>query len=422
MSGKELQKTASFLFEQERNKLQRSFSTMIKVVGPVCNLDCDYCYYLEKSALYPEKKFNPASFGMKKEVLEQFIRDYISSQPQERVEFVWHGGEPTLLGMGNFQEVLALQQKYGEGRQIANVLQTNGTLITDEWAEFLARNHFLCGLSIDGPRKFHDNHRRFMDGRGSWEKAVNCARLFRKHGVEFNTMSVVNASNSKEPVVVYEFLKELGSRFMQFSPIVERIALDETETLSIVDQHYRKETAIMQENVGAEDWGNFLCRIFDRWVKTDVGYCYVNWFDNTLAAYAGQAPSLCSMAPYCGCSLAIEHNGDAYCCDHFVFPEYKLGNVLEKDIAEMAKSDRQLFFEQYKKDSLSARCKSCVFLGACGGDCPKNRIAQTAEGEAISCLCQGFRMFFEHTRKHFEFMANELRHQRPPANVMKMKF
>lgn len=422
MSGKESQKTASFLFEQERSKLQRSFSTMIKVVGPVCNLDCDYCYYLEKSALYPEKKFNPASFGMKKEVLEQFIRDYISSQSQERIEFVWHGGEPTLLGMGNFQEVLALQQKYGEGRQIANVLQTNGTLITDEWAEFLARNHFLCGLSIDGPRKFHDNHRRFMDGRGSWEKAVNCARLFRKHGVEFNTMSVVNASNSKEPVVVYEFLKELGSRFMQFSPIVERIALDETEALSIVDPHYRKETAIMQENVSAEDWGNFLCRIFDRWVKTDVGYCYVNWFDNTLAAYAGQTPSLCSMAPYCGCSLAIEHNGDAYCCDHFVFPEYKLGNVLEKDIAEMAKSDRQLFFEQYKKDSLSARCKSCAYLGACGGDCPKNRIAQTAEGEAISCLCQGFRMFFEHTRKHFEFMANELRHQRPPANVMKMKF
>ena len=300
-------------------------------------------------------------------------------------------------------------------------MQTNGTLIDDHWAEFLAENHFLCGLSIDGPQRFHDNHRRFVNGRGSWEKAVECARIFRKHGVEFNTMSVVNASNSKEPIAVYDFLKEIGSRFMQFSPIVERIALDEQEQLSIVNHYYTKETALMRENVSAEDWGNFLCRIFDRWVKTDVGYCYVNWFDNTLAAYIGQQPSLCSMAAYCGCSLAIEHNGDAYCCDHFVFPEYRLGNIFQQDIAEMAKSDQQLFFEQHKKDSLAARCRSCAYLSACGGDCPKNRIAQTADGEYISVLCTGFRMFFEHTRKYFEFMANELKNQRPPANVMKAK-
>ena len=421
MNEKGPQKTASFVFEQERNKLQRSFSTMIKVVGPVCNLDCDYCYYLEKDALYPGKKFNLSAFGMKEEVLEKFIRDYIVSQPQERIEFVWHGGEPTLLGVDYFQKILELQQRYGEGKKIANVLQTNGTLINDRWAEFLAKNHFLCGLSIDGPKRFHDNHRRFLDGRGSWEKAVECARIFKKHGVEFNTMSVVNASNSKEPVAVYDFLKEIGSRFMQFSPIVERIALDENADLSIVDNNYIKETALMRENVSAEDWGNFLCRIFDRWVKTDVGYCYVNWFDNTLAAYVGQQPSLCSMAPYCGCSLAIEHNGDAYCCDHFVFPEYRLGNLNEQDIAEMAKSDKQLFFEQYKKDSLSARCRSCAYLNVCGGDCPKNRIAKTSEGENISCLCTGFRMFFEHSRKYFEYMANELKNHRPPANVMKAK-
>lgn len=414
-------KTASFLFEQERSKLQRSFSTMIKVVGPVCNLDCDYCYYLEKDALYPDKKYNLSSFRMDEEVLERMIRDYIKSQPQERIEFIWHGGEPTLLGIEYFKKAIALQQKYADGKMIANVLQTNGTLINDAWAEFLAENTFLCGLSIDGPKKFHDNHRKFGDGRGSWEKAVECARLFRKHGVEFNTMSVVNASNSKEPILVYDFLKEIGSRYMQFSPIVERITLNEEEDLSIVDNRYDKETAVMRENVSAVDWGNFLCRIFDRWVKTDVGYCYVNWFDNTLAAYVGQMPSLCSMASYCGCSLAIEHNGDAYCCDHFVSPEYKLGNLFEHDIAEMAKSDKQLFFEQYKKDSLSARCRSCAYLSVCGGDCPKNRIARTAEGESISVLCTGFRMFFEHTRKYFEFMANELKNQRPPANVMKAK-
>lgn len=416
------EKNASFLFEQERNKLRRSFTTMIKIAGPVCNLDCDYCYYLEKDALYPGKKFNLSAFGMKADVLEKLICDYIRSQPQKHIEFIWHGGEPTLLGIDYFRKALELQKKYGEGKEIANVLQTNGTLIDDRWAAFLAENHFLCGLSIDGPQKFHDKHRRFTNGRGSWEKAVECAKIFRKYGVEFNTMSVVNASNSKEPVAVYEFLKSIGSRFMQFSPIVERIALDEKASLSIVDPQYSQETALMQENVSAEDWGNFLCRIFDHWIKSDVGYCYVNWFDNTLAAYAGLQPSLCSMAPYCGCSLAVEHNGDVYCCDHFVFPAYRLGNIFRQDIAEMAKSDRQLFFEQHKKDSLSARCRSCTYLNACGGDCPKNRIAQTAEGEYISCLCQGFHMFFEHTRKQFEYMANELKNQRPPANVMKAKW
>lgn len=413
--------TVSFLFEQERSRIQRSFTTMIKVSGPVCNMDCDYCYYLEKDALYPGKKFNLSSFRMSEEVVEQLIREYIGSQPQERIEFIWHGGEPTLLGVDYFKKVLEIQQRYAGGKTVANVLQTNGTLIDERWAEFLAENQFLCGLSIDGPRKFHDDHRRFPDGRGSWDKAVEAARLFKKHGVEFNTMSVVNASNSKEPVAVYEFLKEIGSRFMQFSPIVERIAVDDRADMSIVDNRYHKETAIMQENVSAGDWGNFLCRIFDRWVKADVGYCYVNWFDNTLAAYAGEKPGLCSMSDYCGCSLAIEHNGDVYCCDHFVFPEYKLGNIFECPLSEMAKSDKQLFFEQYKKDMLPARCQACAYLSACGGDCPKNRIAKTEEGEDISCLCEGFRMYFEHTRKHFEFMANELKNGRPPANVMKTR-
>lgn len=413
--------TASFIFEQERKKLHRSFSVMVKTAGPVCNLDCDYCYYLEKDALYPGKKFNLSSFRMNEEVLEKLIRDFITSQPQQTIEFVWHGGEPTLLGIEYFRKALTLQKKYAGEKEILNSFQTNGTLITDEWAEFLAENHFLCGLSIDGPKKFHDNHRRFPNGQGSWEKVVECARLFRKHGVEFNTMSVVNASNSKEPATVYEFLKSIGSRFMQFTPIAERIALDPANPLSIVDNRYNKATAVMEENVSATDWGNFLCRIFDIWVKNDVGTYFVNYFDNTLAAYAGQYPSLCSMAPYCGCSLAVEHNGDVYTCDHFVFEDYKLGNIFEKNIAEMAKSDQQLFFEQRKQDTLSRQCRNCPFIKACGGDCPKNRFVKNEDGESVSCLCEGFRMFFNHTRKHFEFMANELRHQRPPANVMKAK-
>lgn len=413
------QTTASFSFEQQRSRLQRPFSTMIKVVGPVCNLDCDYCYYLEKEALYPGKKFRLSDFRMNEEVLERLIRDYLFSQPQEQVEFVWHGGEPTLLGLAYFRRVLELQQRYADGKKVLNVLQTNGTLVDDAWAEFLAEHHFLCGLSIDGPEKLHDKHRRTVDGRGSWEQAVACARLFQKHGVEFNTLSVVNAANSKEPVAVYEFLKELGSRYMQFSPIVERIAVDERETLSMVDPYYAKETLLMEESVSGQEWGNFLCRIFDRWVKTDVGNCYVNWFDNTLAAYAGEFPSLCSMAPYCGCSLAVEHNGDVYCCDHFVFPEYRLGNLCQQPLADLAKSDKQLYFEQAKKDTLSEVCQSCPYLAMCGGDCPKNRISRTIQGEPISCLCEGFLQFFKHTQPYFEFMANELKNHRPPANVMK---
>jgi len=414
-------KTASFVFEQEREKLQRSFTVMVKTAGPVCNLDCDYCYYLEKDALYPEKKFTLSSFRMNEKVLEKLIRDYIASQPQQKIEFVWHGGEPALLGIEYFRKALALQKKYADGKEISNSFQTNGTLITDEWAEFLAGNGFLCGLSIDGPEKFHDAHRRFPNGQGSWEKAVECALLFRKHGVEFNTMSVVNATNSKEPATVYEFLKSIGSHYMQFTPIAERIALDPSENLSIVDNRYEKATAVMQENVSAADWGNFLCRIFDIWVKNDVGTYFVNYFDNTLAAYVGQQPALCSMAPYCGCSLAVEHNGDIYSCDHFVFEDYKLGNIFEKNIAGMAKSDRQLFFEQRKRDTLSRQCQNCPFIKACGGDCPKNRFAKNKDGEYISCLCEGFHRFFNHTRKHFEFMADELKHQRPPANIMRTK-
>lgn len=420
--AKKNNQTASFLFETERTKLQRPFSVMIKTVGPVCNLDCDYCYYLEKDALYPGKKLNLSSFRMNEEVLERLIRDYIQSQPQQRIEFVWHGGEPTLLGLEYFRKAVELQKIYANGKEIVNSFQTNGTLINDNWAEFLADNHFLCGLSIDGPQKFHDNHRRFPNGQGSWEKVVECAHIFRKHGVEFNTMSVVNASNSKQPVAVYEFLKELGSKYMQFSPIAERISTDTSEQLSIVNNNYAKEAAIMRENVSAVDWGNFLCRIFDKWVKTDVGTYFVNYFDNTLAAYVGQMPSLCSMAQYCGCSLAIEHNGDAYCCDHFVFPEYHLGNINQTNISELAKSDKQLFFEQHKADSLSRQCRSCPHLAACGGDCPKNRFVKNSEDEYVSCLCQGFQMFFNHTRKHFEFMANELKNHRAPANVMKAKF
>lgn len=413
--------TASFPFEQERNKLRRSFSVMVKCAGPSCNLDCDYCYYLEKEALYPDKSPGLSAFRMKDDILETLIREHINSQPQQRIDFVWHGGEPTLLGLDFFRKAVALQKKYAQGKEICNSFQTNGTLIDDNWADFLARENFLCGISLDGPQKFHDRHRRSPNGQGSWEKTMRGIEFFKKHGVEFNLMTVVNATNSKQPATVYEFLKSTGARFIQFTPIAERIALDEHEPLSLVGNDYAKATALMEENVSASDWGNFLCRVFDLWVKKDVGTIYVNYFDNTLAAYAGQQPSLCSMAAYCGCSLAIEHNGDVYCCDHFVFPEYRLGNICQHSIAEMAKSDRQLFFEERKQTTLSRQCLQCEFLPICGGDCPKNRFLKNQNGEYISSLCEGFCLFFRHTRPHFTFMSEELRHHRAPANIMKKK-
>ncbi len=408
----------SLLFEQKRMNLRRRFSTMIKAVGPLCNLDCDYCYYVDKDALYPDKILNLKSFRMSNSVLETLIRNFIMSQPQPTVEFVWHGGEPTLAGLNFFENVVRIQNKHKGDKQIFNVLQTNGTLIDERWAEFLARNSFFCGLSIDGPKEFHDKHRYDRNGNGSWEKAVRCADLFTRFGIEFNTMSVVNASNGKYPVYVYNFLKGIGSRYMLFTPIVERVAVDGNDKTSVLSCNYVKDSAMKKENISAECWGDFLCEVFDEWVKKDVGSCYVNWFDNTLAAYIGQQPALCSMAKYCTAAPAIEHNGDIYCCDHFVFPEYKLGNIMQYDIADLVKSNKQLFFEEDKLRKLSRTCKSCEYIAICGGDCPKNRIVDTSDNEKISYLCDGFKKFFRHTESRFLFMANELKNGRPPANIM----
>lgn len=412
--------TASFSFEQKRTSIQRPYTIMPKCVGPVCNLDCDYCYYIEKEALFPNKSFTVSSYRMKRETLTKIIKDYIESQPQSTVHFVWHGGEPTLLGLDYFKDIIQIQQSYANGKEISNAFQTNGTLITDEWAAFLKEHNFLCGLSIDGPKRFHDAHRHYANGRGTWDQVVKCAEIFKRHDVQFNTMSVVNASNSKHPLAVYNFLKELGSHYMQFTPIVERIAIDDEAQLSLVSKNYNKATAVMRENVSAEDWGNFLCRIFDVWVKNDVGSYFINYFDNTLAAYMNETPALCTMAKYCCCAPAIEHNGDVYSCDHFVFPENRLGNIHTSALGEMVKSNKQLFFEEDKERTLAQQCRRCPYLKLCGGDCPKNRTLQTTDGDYVTELCAGFEHFFRHTENAFQFMANELRHHRSPSNVMKM--
>lgn len=409
----------SYDLEAKRASIKRPFQLIVKPCGPVCNLDCDYCYYLDKLAMFEDKRLNINKYKMSDEILEKLIKDFIQSQPQKQVDFVWHGGEPTLLGINYFQNIINLQQKYAEGKTISNSIQTNGTLINAEWCELLKKNDFLCGLSIDGPKQFHDAHRRDYAENGSWQKVVECIKLFQKYQVRFNAMCVINSENAKQPAVVYNFLKNIGVEFMQFTPICERIATDETEQFSVVTNDYQHDTCEMLENVSAKDFGNFLCHIFDLWVKQDVGKIYINLFDNTLAAYMNQHPSLCSMDSYCGCFPAVEHNGDVFCCDHFVFPEHCLGNVLKNDIADLVKTNQQLFFEERKKKTLSKACQNCEFLFVCGGDCPKNRFAKSSDGESTSALCEGFKFFFKHTRNYFEFMANELKNNRAPANVMK---
>jgi uncharacterized protein len=409
----------NFLTAHDRMHKKRAFQLMTKPFGPVCNLNCDYCYYLEKENIYEEKEKAPAGFRMTDEVLEKYIRDYIQSQPQEEIVFAWQGGEPTLLGVDFFRKAMGFQKKHSDGRRISNTLQTNGTLITDEWAAFFAANDFLIGLSVDGPADLHNQYRTFTSGKGSHARVMNTVRLFHKHHVEFNTLTVVNDRNAKFPLRVYRFLKDIGSRFMQFIPIVEREAVDPNVRLKLVANDYTRETWVTEESVEPEDWGTFLVKIFEEWVRIDVGNVFVNIFDNTLAPYAGEEPSLCTMQLVCGAGLVMEHNGDVYSCDHFVYPQFYLGNVMTESLEEMAKSDAQLKFALNKRDTLPKECRECEFLRSCGGDCPKHRFVETDNGEKISYLHDGFLIYFRHVDKYMKMMAKELRQHRPPANIMK---
>lgn len=397
---------------------KRNFSSIIKVTGSACNLDCDYCYYLDKAALYPKEKY----LRMQPAVLEKYIKDFIEAQADNKAVFIWHGGEPTLAGLDYFKEIIRLQNQYADGRIIENVLQTNGTQINDEWCEFLVENKFLCGLSVDGTKTMHDRHRKTRSGAGTWDVVASCARLFIKHGVEFNTMTAVNADNAARPMEVYKAMKDLGSHYMQFLPVVEKVADDEKEPMSIVSADYGKDSSELLESVSGPAWGNFLCRIFDYWVKHDVGNYYVNIFDNTLAGYVDQPRSLCTMDKYCTCCPTVEKNGDVYLCDRLVFPQYKMGNIKDDSLAKMVVGGMQWMFETEKEHSLSEQCKNCQFLRLCNGDCPNNRYDIAPDGVPISSICKGYYDFFKHTQRHFEFMAREWLNGRAPANVMLQKF
>jgi uncharacterized protein len=398
--------------------MKRSFQLMLKPIGPVCNLKCDYCYYLEKVSIYEDKMNAIFRFIMTSEVLEKFIRNYIFSQTDDEILFTWQGGEPLLLGIEFFKKAVDIQKRYADGRRIYNSIQTNGTLITEEWTDFLANNNFLVGLSIDGPADIHDHYRTYPTGKGSFSRIMKSVRLLHKYNVEFNTLTVVNNRNSKMPLKVYRFLKDIGSKFIQFIPVVEREADDPATKLKLVTNDYKEKTWLTEESVDSMDWGKFLIRIFDEWVRIDIGKYYVNYFDNTLAPYADEAPSLCTMQQVCGRCLVLEHNGDIYSCDHFVYPQYLIGNVMNDNLEGIANSEFQLKFGQDKYNTLPHQCHKCEFLKMCGGDCPKHRFIKNKEGEWISFLHDGFLYYFQHVDKFMKMMANELNKKQPPANIM----
>jgi uncharacterized protein len=389
---------------------------MAKPIGSVCNLDCTYCYYLEKEKLYPN---DPEKWFMSEKTLESFIQQYLYSTSERGVLFTWHGGEPIMRGMEFFQKAVALQQKYARGRIISNSIQTNGTTLTEDWCKFFRDNQFLVGLSIDGPEHCHDMYRVYKSGQPSFRKVMKGVELLQKHKVEFNTLSVVNDYNSQYPVEIYRFLKDIGSHYMQFTPIVERIdpAAKQGE-LSILPPGTMKTAQVTPWSVRPLDYGNFLVSIFDEWVRKDVGDYFVVTFDCVLANWMGVPPPLCIYAETCGHAGAVEYNGDVYSCDHFVFPEYKLGNLREKTLLTYMNSPFQQQFGKNKRDALPSFCKQCEFLDICTGECPKNRIISTPEGEpGLNYLCEGFKLFYSHVEPYMDFMANEIRNNRAASNV-----
>jgi len=339
---------------------------------------------------------------MSEELLERFIEQYLSSQTMPQVLFTWHGGETLMRNIGFYKKALELQKKYGRGRQIDNCLQTNGTLLNDDWCKFFKDNNFLIGISVDGPQHCHDKYRKTRDKRPSFYQVMKGIALLKKHGVEFNVMGVVNDYNVDFPLEFYNFFKSIDCRYIQFAPIVEKIGEEPAPW-----------------NVPAGKWGDFLIAVFDEWVKQDVGTFYIQYFDSVLANWVGEQPGICTLAKTCGHAGVMEFNGDIYSCDHFVFPEYKLGNIRNQSLTEMMYSDKQLKFGTDKYEKLPSQCDDCEFLFTCYGECPKNRINKTDKGESgLNYLCEGYYKFFKHTAPYMNFMKKELENKRPPANII----
>lgn len=399
---------------------QQPFHVMTKPIGPICNLGCKYCFYLEKESLYSEGKWRMAP-----DLLERYIRQYIEAQPTGHVSFAWQGGEPTLLGVGFFRKVVELQAKYANGKTIGNALQTNATLLDPEWAAFLKENDFLVGVSIDGPQEIHDAYRVGKKGESTFEQVMKGIEALQEADVRFNTLTCLNRVTAKKPIEIYRFLKGIGSEFLQFIPIVERRPGAQARQwgLDLASPEdgagSEEELPVYGWSVRPEDFGEFYMRIFDRWIRKDVGKVFIQLFETALSKWLGATGGLCVHAETCGSALAIEHNGDTYSCDHFVYPQYKLGNLRDTPLREMVDSPRQAAFGNAKRDSLPSYCRRCEVRFACNGGCPKDRFLHTPDGEpGLHYLCAGYKAFFTHIDQPMRAMAQLNRQRRPASDVM----
>lgn len=390
------------------------FNLMLKPAGARCNLRCTYCYYLGKQRLY-----DGAGLVMSDEMLERLTRDYINCQPTSEVLFTWHGGEPLLRPLSFYRRALAMQQRYADGRRIRNCIQTNGTLLTDDWCRFLRDNDFLVGISIDGPQAEHDAFRMDKNGLPSFDGVMRGIAFLNQYGVQWNGMAAVNRQNARRPLGFYNFFRRIGCRYLQFTPVVERTVRDEAgERLAAVEED-QSVAQLADYSVTPEQWGAFCCTIFDDWVRRDVGHIFIQLFDATLANWVGAPPGVCTLARTCGHTAAVEWNGDLYPCDHFVFPQYRMGNVADQPLQDMMSSGRQQAFSRMKTAALPSQCRHCKYLFACNGECPRNRFCQTEGGEpGLNYLCRGYHRFFAHVAPYMDYMAAELAAHRPPSNIM----
>lgn len=401
------------------------FHLMTKPMGSKCNLDCTYCFYLEKEHLYAGQ----SSFKMSPEVLEPYIRDYIAAQPGSVVHFAWQGGEPTLAGVDFFRSVIELQQRYANGRTIENALQTNGTLLDDEWGELLAQHKFLVGVSIDGPAHLHDVYRVDKGKKPTFDKVMAGLAVLKKHGVEFNTLTTVHRKNSTRALETYRFLRSIGSGFLQFIPIVERNASAQAAEANGLwlapppdhEDATAVDAQVTEWSVRPADFGKFLCTIFDEWVHRDVGKVFGQHFDAALANWIGQPAGVCVFSENCGRALAVEHNGDVFSCDHYVYPRYKLGNLLNTSLAAMVDSPQQEAFGKAKSVTLPRYCRECPVHFACHGECPKHRFLRTPQAEpGLNYLCAGYKKFFTHIDSPMRTMGALLGMGRAPAEIMSL--
>ncbi|MBE9580349.1 MAG: anaerobic sulfatase maturase [Proteobacteria bacterium] len=391
---------------------QESFHLMAKPAGPSCNLRCEYCFYREKKAFFPERH----SLLMSDEVLEAYIREYIQSQPGPSVVFDWQGGEPSLRGIGFFQRALDLQKKYGMGKEISNTLQTNGTLLDEAWCLFLSRNKFLVGLSMDGPESVHDIYRVDNNGKPTCVKVLEVFKLMRRHGVEVNILATVNRESSRHPLDVYHFFKDHGVQYIQFIPVIERLPESKAEKLRIPLApppsltREEKWTTVTPWSVEPEAYGEFLIRIYKEWIRNDVGKIFVMNFEWSLGSWAGAGPGVCYVSPRCGMNLILEYNGDIYSCDHFMYPAYRLGNILDGGLRKMIHSRQQAEFGATKETALPGYCRGCDVLFACRGGCPKHRFTQSPQGEpGLNYLCVGLKNFYHHINPSMNQMVEFIR-------------